>query len=214
MRTNLPVTNIEQPLRDGESIVSKTDLQGNILYINPYFLEISGFDEAELLGAPQNIVRHPDMPVEAFADMWSTLKSGTPWNGIVKNRCKNGNYYWVMANVTPIRENGKQVGYMSVRTRPTREQITAADAAYRLFREGKAKGLTIQQGEVVSTGILARIATLKHMPLALRIGLMMGFVMLLLTGFGIAAMQDHRSADGNTGNSTHVLGWVALLSRS
>ncbi|MBB3214268.1 aerotaxis receptor [Herbaspirillum sp. Sphag1AN] len=208
MRTNLPVTNMEQPLRDGESIVSKTDLQGNIVYVNPYFIEISGFEEAELIGAPQNIVRHPDMPAEAFADMWSTLKSGIPWNGIVKNRCKNGNFYWVMANVTPVRENGKQVGYMSVRTRPTREQTAAADAAYRLFRQGKAKGLAIHQGEVVSTSIVARIAALTHMSLAVRIGLMMGFIMLLLTGFGIASMQDQSGG----GSSAHVLGWVALLS--
>lgn len=207
MRTNLPVTNIEQPLRDGESIVSKTDLQGNIVYINPYFIEVSGFEEAELLGAPQNIVRHPDMPPEAFADMWNTLKSGMPWNGIVKNRCKNGNFYWVMANVTPVRENGKQVGYMSVRTRPTREQIATAEAAYRLFRQGRTKGWVIRQGEVVSTGIVARITALRHMSLSVRIGLMMSCVMLLLAGFGITNIQN----SGSSGGSTSALGWVALL---
>ena len=206
MRTNLPVTDIEQPLRDGASIVSKTDLQGNIVYVNPYFIEISGFEEAELLGAPQNIVRHPDMPVEAFADMWSTLKTGTPWNGVVKNRCKNGNYYWVMANVTPVRENGKQVGYMSVRTKPTRAQVAAADAAYRLFRQGKAKGWAIRQGEVVSTRIGARIAALTQMPLAVRIGLIMSCVMLVLAAFGIAGMLDSAASA-----SGHMLGWSAFL---
>ena len=76
MRTNLPVTNVEYILKDSDMVVSKTDLQGNIIYANRDFIEISGYSEAELLGAPQNILRHPDMPQEAFADMWRSLKSG------------------------------------------------------------------------------------------------------------------------------------------
>jgi aerotaxis receptor len=104
MRNNQPVTNREVEVLDDHAIVSKTDLDGNITYVNPYFTEISGFSEQELLGAPQNIVRHPDMPAEAFADLWASIKSGTPWTGMVKNRCKNGDFYWVRANVTPIRE--------------------------------------------------------------------------------------------------------------
>src|SRR5512147_2720839 len=111
MRTNLPVTNVEYVLKDTETVVSKTDLQGNITYVNQDFVNISGFSEEELLGAPQNIVRHPDMPEEAFADFWNTLKSGKAWTGLVKNRCKNGDYYWVEANVSPIIENGNIVGY-------------------------------------------------------------------------------------------------------
>jgi aerotaxis receptor len=119
MRNNQPVTNREVEVLDDHAIVSKTDLDGNITYVNPYFTEISGFSEQELLGAPQNIVRHPDMPAEAFADLWASIKSGTPWTGMVKNRCKNGDFYWVRANVTPIREAGRTIGYMSVRTRPS-----------------------------------------------------------------------------------------------
>ena len=127
MRINLPITSIERVIRVGESIVSKTDLQGNITYANPCFIEVSGYTETELLDAPQNIVRHPDMPAEAFADMWVTLKAGLPWTGIVKNRCKNGNYYWVKANVTPLREQGRVVGFMSVRTQATSHDISAAE---------------------------------------------------------------------------------------
>src|ERR1700712_2228500 len=107
MRNNVPVTHREVTVPDEQAIVSKTDLQGNIIYVNPAFLAISGFSEQELIGAPQNIVRHPDMPAEAFADMWASLKNGTPWTGLVKNRCKNGDYYWVKANVTPLMDNGK-----------------------------------------------------------------------------------------------------------
>eukprot|EP01036_Dinobryon_divergens_P056661 gene56661-75663_t len=101
MRTNLPVTNREVEIAEDQAIVSKTDLNGNIVYVNPYFVQVSGFSEQELIGAPQNIVRHPDMPPQAFADLWATIKDGMPWTGMVKNRCKNGDYYWVLVNVTP-----------------------------------------------------------------------------------------------------------------
>jgi aerotaxis receptor len=182
MRTNLPVTNNEQFLEDGKSIVSKTDLKGRITYVNPYFIEISGFTQEELIGAPQNIVRHPDMPEEAFADMWRVLKSGLPWNGLVKNRCKNGSFYWVKANVTPVLENGKPVGYMSVRTRPTREQVNAAAAVYKQFRDKKAHGIRIMHGAVERAGLSGWLLQLRHISLAKRIGL----IMLPLTVWVIA----------------------------
>ena len=127
MRTNLPITNQEFVLRDGMTIVSRTDLKGRLTFVNDDFLEASGFTEAELIGEPHNIVRHPDMPEAAFADLWATLKAGRPWTGMVKNRCKDGSFYWVIANATPIREGNSVVGYMSVRTRPSREQVQAAE---------------------------------------------------------------------------------------
>ena len=136
------------------TIVSRTDLKGKITYINDDFLEASGFTEAELIGQPHNIVRHPDMPEEAFADMWATLKAGRPWTGLVKNRCKNGDFYWVVANATPLKEGDSVVGYLSVRTRPSREQVTAADGLYRLFKEGKAAAWEIRDGRGVKTGLL------------------------------------------------------------
>ncbi|HEX5364593.1 MAG TPA: PAS domain-containing protein, partial [Gallionella sp.] len=117
-------------------LVSKTDLKGVITYCNQAFLKISGYDDRELIGASHNLVRHPDVPSEIFADLWATIKAGNPWNGIVKNRCKNGDYYWVEANVTPLLENGKMVGYVSLRYRPSAEQIAAAKNAYQAVREG------------------------------------------------------------------------------
>ncbi len=151
MRTNLPVSTQEYPFPRGQTLVSTTDLKGRILYCNPSFIEVSGYEREELLGQPHNIVRHPDMPEEAFADLWRTLKAGRPWTGLVKNRRKNGDHYWVVANATPVLENGSVTGYMSVRTRPSREQVQAAEAAYKLFREGRAQGLSIQEGGVVRT---------------------------------------------------------------
>ncbi len=157
MRTNLPITQQEYVLRDGATIVSRTDLKGKITYINDDFLEASGFTQAELIGQPHNLVRHPDMPEEAFADLWKTLQAGKPWTGMVKNRRKNGDHYWVVANATPVREGNSVTGYMSVRTRPTREQVEAAEALYRQFKEGKAQGWAIVEGKGVRTGGLARL---------------------------------------------------------
>ena len=137
MKINQPVTDHEVVMEDGQTIVSKTDLKGKITYINEYFMEISGFTEAELIGKNHNIIRHPDMPPAAFADLWEHMKAGRPWVGMVKNRCKNGDYYWVEAHVTPIRQNGNIVEYMSVRVKPGRDQIEAAEALYREINAGR-----------------------------------------------------------------------------
>ncbi len=162
MRLNMPVTQKETILNEGMTIVSTTDLQGNINYANQYFIEISGFSESELLGAPQNILRHPDMPAEAFADLWRTIQSGMPWTGMVKNRCKNGDYYWVLANITPVIENGRPVGYMSVRTKPTREQVDEAAALYKSFKDGNQAKLAIRNGKVVGQGLGAKLKALSQ----------------------------------------------------
>jgi len=130
MKVNLPVTAKEQFMKEGSILVSKTDLKGIITYCNRDFIEISGFHEGELIGKNHNTVRHPDMPPEAFKDLWHTAASGHPWMGIVKNRCKNGDFYWVKANVTPLYESGKCVGYMSVRTVPSKAEVSAAEGLY------------------------------------------------------------------------------------
>ncbi len=175
MKINMPVTNVEVPLKDDTLIVSKTDLKGQITYINKDFLDISGFTEAELIGQSHNIVRHPDMPVEAFEDLWRDLKDGRPWTGYVKNRCKNGDHYWVLATATPILESGQITGYMSVRRKPTREAVAACEQAYRLFREKKAGGQCILHGKVVSggEGFISRMS--------LKARLTAGFAILLAT---------------------------------
>jgi aerotaxis receptor len=169
MRNNQPVTNREVEVLDDQAIVSKTDLNGNITYVNPYFTQISGFSEDELLGAPQNLVRHPDMPAEAFADLWASIQSGTPWTGIVKNRCKNGDHYWVRANITPIRENGKTIGYMSVRVKAERHQIAKAEQAYRTIRTEAHHRIRIKNGQVIEPGFGTLVARLSHVSLGFRI---------------------------------------------
>jgi methyl-accepting chemotaxis protein len=157
MKINMPVTNTEITFKDSQFMLTKTDVKGVITYANQDFIEISGFTESELVGSSHNIVRHPDMPVEAFKDMWHNLKDGKPWTGLVKNRTKNGDFYWVEANATPVVENGVVTGYLSVRRKPTSQQVDAATNAYRAFKEGTAKGLTIIDGKVVSNSFLNKL---------------------------------------------------------
>ncbi|MYM69502.1 PAS domain-containing protein [Pseudoduganella sp. FT55W] len=195
MRNNQPVTNREVEVLDDQAIVSKTDLDGNITYVNPYFTEISGFSEQELLGAPQNILRHPDMPAEAFADLWASIKSGTPWTGIVKNRCKNGDYYWVRANITPIRENGRTIGYMSVRTRPERQQVAKAEQVYRTIRTEANHGIRIKNGQVIEPGVGSLLSRLSHVSLGMRIWLATSTVNVLQVIVCGAALLNGTSAN-------------------
>ncbi|MDO8310441.1 MAG: PAS domain-containing protein, partial [Sideroxyarcus sp.] len=182
MRTNVPVTQKEVELRDDQMIVSTTDLKGQITYINRDFLDISGFTATELMGQPHNIVRHPDMPIEVFADLWKTLKAGRPWIGLVKNRCKNGDFYWVEAHATPLYENGHVTGYMSVRKKARRQQIEDAGRTYRLFREGKAKGMRIELGQAVKGSGLGK--KFADMPIKTKLSTVMAIlsVMLLIVG--------------------------------
>ena len=139
MRDNGPVINREHkfPSDPNAKIISVTDLKGIITEVNDTFVEMSGFSREELIGQPQNIVRHPDMPPEIFAQLWSTIQSGHPFMGLIKNRCKDGSYYWVNALIMPIRQNGEIVGYESVRTAASDTQIARAEQVYKKMREGK-----------------------------------------------------------------------------
>ena len=123
----------------GKVLISKTDTKGIITYCNDEFENISGYSRAELIGKSHNIVRHPDMPPQAFEWLWDTLKQGLPWRGVVKNRCKNGDHYWVRATVAPIIENNQVNGYVSVRQEPTRAQVLEAESLYRGLNQSGAK---------------------------------------------------------------------------
>lgn len=156
MKVNTPVTLHEIELEEQDTIITKTDLKGVITYANADFCRISGFTEQELIGKNHNLVRHPDMPPAAFADLWSTLKQGKPWNGLVKNRCKNGDFYWVNAYVSPTEENGRIVGYTSMRTKPSRPQIAQVDSLYRKLSSGQAN-FALRHGKIVRNSLLDRI---------------------------------------------------------
>jgi aerotaxis receptor len=181
MRNNQPVTDIETRLPEGQFIYSRTDLKGVITEANEAFAQISAYRREDMLGENHNIVRHPDMPPAAFADMWQDLRAGRPWRGVVKNRRKDGGYYWVVANASPIRENGQIVGYQSVRTTPSREEIQAAASAYQRIREGDTS-IAVKHGRVVAArkSPLARFSDLGfQLPLMGILGCLLSALALL-----------------------------------
>lgn len=153
------VTQREYSLDDDTTLMSTTDLQSYITHANDTFSQVSGFSLEELTGKPHNLVRHPDMPKAAFADMWYTLKQGEPWSGIVKNRRKNGDHYWVRANAAPMVRNGKVTGYMSIRTRATEEEIAAVTPLYKALQEGRCSK-RIHKGLVVSKGWWGKVPSM------------------------------------------------------
>ena len=178
MRRNLPVTGHEFPLAEDDLIISRTDLKGFITWANDDFVRISGFDEAELLGQPHNVLRHPDMPPAAFKDLWDTVKAGRGWTGIVKNRRKDGAHYWVQADVTPIRERGQVVGYTSLRGKATPAQVRGAEALYTAVNTGTARldpgrrltvggRLTLVGGLLAGSGLAAGLLASRALPAAL-----------------------------------------------
>merc|ERR1712000_123570 len=136
MRINQPVTANEVTFPPQQQLISSTDLKGKILNCNDAFISVSGFSREELLGQPHNIVRHPDMPAAAFDNMWQYLKAGRPWMGMVKNRCKNGDFYWVSAYITPLMEGDQVVGYESVRNCPSRDDVKRAEWLYKNLSAG------------------------------------------------------------------------------
>jgi PAS domain S-box-containing protein len=195
MRTNLPVTDVEYPITDETIIVSKTDLKGRLTYFNDQFVDASGFTEQELMGQPHNIIRHPDMPPEAFANLWETLKAGKPWAGAVKNRRKNGDFYWVLASATPIWESGTVAGYMSIRSRLPSDQREEAERVYALIRSGKAQKYTLSAGVVRRRSMADRLATFTR-TLKARMVTLMSVQAAFMVVIGVAGVLATR--DSNT----------------
>lgn len=194
MRVNEPVTQREHVFRD-ELLVSTTDARGHISHCNAAFCAVSGYRYEELIGQPHNLIRHPDMPEEAFKDMWSTIGRGRPWSGIVKNRRKNGDHYWVRANVTPVMEGGKPVAYMSVREAASREEIAAAEALYAALktgRQGAALSFKLHAGRVRHLGWRDLPARLHRLNISQRLaaGLMGVAGLCLLARWALPALGD------------------------
>ncbi len=200
MRRNQPVTNAESHLPENQFIYSRTDLKGVITEANEAFCDISGFSREEMVGQAHNMVRHPDMPEAAFKDMWQDLKAGRPWRGIVKNRRKDGGFYWVIANASPVRENGQTVGYQSVRSRPDRAEIDAASTAYRSINEGNAS-LEIEHGRVArkQAGWLKALTSLRgQMAILVLLVLVLGCIDLTEVIFKVDFGLMHEALMGIT----------------
>lgn len=218
MRNNQPCSDIETLVPEGRFIYSRTDTSGKILDANDLFVELSGFSREELIGQPHNLVRHPDMPTAAFADLWRCLKAGDTWSGYVKNRRKDGGYYWVHAFTSPVRENGQVVAYESVRRTAPKEIVNAVSAGYAKMRSNAA--LTVERGRIVRKGLSGRLGGIG---LGTRLkGAMsvVGLLMLMLFWEAINSVLGSSQGDTSSiiwqlsvtfGFACAVLGWLCLL---
>lgn len=175
--STLPDQNSSESLMDDHTtLMSTTDLNSYITHVNDAFVKVSGYSRHEMLSQPHNMVRHSDMPKAAFADMWRTLKQGEPWSGIVKNRPKHGGHYWVRANAIPQVRNGKTIGYMSIRTKASEEEIAAVEPLYQALREERSNK-RLYKGRVISKRWWGKLAAI---PLRWRVrSIMSGFYLLL-----------------------------------
>lgn len=193
---NAPSSNIEYPVPEGDVLVSKTDLNGIITYCNNTLIEVSGYGREELIGSPHNLLRHPDMPKQAFSDLWKTIQINKPWRGLIKNRRKDGSYFWVESNVTPLIENGKTVAYVSFHYRATAEQIKHAQTAYQAICKGYSK-LRFHEGKIIQ--IENRLVRwLNASSIKFRLVAFMSFLFSTLVVFGVynlhQASNTHKSA--------------------
>ena len=219
MRMNLPVTQQDFDYPSDQMLVSTTDTKGNIAHCNHAFVAVSGFTYEELIGQSHNLVRHPDMPPEAYKDMWQTIGRGRPWTGMIKNRRKNGDHYWVQANVTPILDNGKPKGYMSVRIKPNREQVQGAETLYAQMRAARESGqkrpaFVLRSGEVRYTGLRGLSGWLRRITITARLG--MGLVGMVLLGMvpqllEVLGFHLHGTQQLGLQLASLVLGAVLLL---
>jgi aerotaxis receptor len=212
MRSNLPVTQREYEIPGDATLMSTTDVNSHITYANDAFVAVSGFSREELQGLPHNIVRHPDMPAEAFADMWATLKGGEPWTALVKNRRKNGDHYWVRANATPVVRAGRVAGYMSVRTKPSRAEVTAAERLYGGIKAGQHGHVAFHKGLIVRKGWLRWTSALQTMSVRWRIRwALLGFTAVALLGgaaAGLAGTTLAAFAGGIAGGGLLAAWWL------
>ena len=198
MRNNQPVTQREVDYSPDIRIISMTDLQGNITFVNRDFIQVSGFTEEELVGNPHNMVRHPDMPPAAYEDLWSTIKAGKTWRELVKNRCKNGDHYWVDAYVMPIVQNGKAIGYQSVRSKPSREQITEAEALYARMRNDTSIKIPHNQ-------------SWKDWSISIKAGVIGGMAIITSAILLMDKMADYFKADAHPSMAFSALHLINLL---
>jgi aerotaxis receptor len=207
MRNNQPVTGREYPFPQGKTVISYTNLKGQITRANDSFIELSGFTKEELMGQPHNLVRHPDMPPEAFRDMWDTLKRSRPWSGLVKNRRKDGDHYWVRAYASPLADG---TGYVSVRVAASRQEISAAEQLY--ARMNRDESIKLDEGQVVNGNVLAKLSRqFGNVSIAARLWLLTANG---VAGFILAIAAIWYGLDATTLMVIGVLASIALLTQA
>ena len=192
MRNNQPVSQREYVLSEDTVLISRSDLKGNVTYANPTFVEVSGYSREELIGAPHNLLRHPDMPEAAYADFWKTIQAGETWQGVVKNRRKNGDHYWVHATVAPLRDGERIAGYTSVRRKASANAVARAEKVYAEIREkGKSRHYKLAQGALRRKGLTGILTRFQLTSLKAKLTSMVVASLLLISlagGMGVYAL--------------------------
>jgi methyl-accepting chemotaxis protein len=184
-------TNIEYVISETDSLVTKTDLNGILTYANDDFIRASGYNsESDLVGISHEVVHHPDMPEQVFNDLWNSLKVQRPWTGLIKNLRKDGSFFWVLANVTPDYENGQQIGYMAVRSKPTKEQIKTAENAYKLFKQKKASNLRIENGDIFRKDLIHWLDFFKNITIKNRIIIFIVTLLMVILTIGGLGLRE------------------------
>lgn len=189
MRNNGYVSQVNYPIDPDDFLISRTDANGYITYANPRFIEVSGFDIEELMNEPHNVVRHPDMPPEVYRDMWATLREGISWQGYVKNRRKNGDHYWVHANVVPVMDKGELQGYASLRSYAEEEKTRYFDNIYRQMRE-KTCPYYLKRGQLKRRGLLGKLPSIHWESVKTRL-LFATLASVVLLDAGLAVTQHY-----------------------
>jgi len=203
MKINMPVTDHEVSMGNGDILVTRTNLKGIITYANRAFIDISGFSKEELVGKNHNVVRHPDMPSAAFEDLWGCCKAGKPWTAPVKNRTKNGDYYWVEANVTPVYKNGRVDEFLSVRYAPNRQQIAEAEDLYQKLNANKV--------EIRPKGMALMLKNIKEMSIGLKASIVLiGLLLPILYFMFILFQQDNIPALSGVALLTIVANFIGF----
>lgn len=197
MRNNQPITQREYALDDETVLISRSDLKGNVTYANAAFVEVSGYTRDELMGAPHNLIRHPDMPEAAYADFWKTIEAGGTWQGTVKNRRQNGDHYWVSATVAPLRDGDRIVGYTSLRRKASPKRIALAERVYAEIREkGKSRRYTLSEGQLKRRGIGGIFARFQLTSLKAKLtGMVIASLVLLALAGGLGIFGLVQSGD-------------------
>ena len=191
MRSTSQAAGRETVLEDGKPIVTTTDLKGRLTYANSTFIQASGYADEELGGRPQSSLYHPDMPPEVDADMWRTVLSGEPWRGLVKYSRQDGGFFWCISNVTPVIERGTTTGFMSVCTKPKREQIQEAEQLYRSIKGGNPDGIRIVRGAAAARGWRKLTNALRDITLAQRLALCFGSMAALALSMAAHAVLPY-----------------------
>ena len=203
MRNNGYVSQTNYPIEPDDFLISRTDINGYITYANPRFIEVSGFSIEELMNEPHNVVRHPDMPPEVYRDMWATLREGLSWQGYVKNRRKNGDHYWVHANVVPVIDKGELQGYASLRSYAGEEKARYFDHLYRQMRENSCP-YYLKRGKLKRKGLRGKLPSFQWEGVKARV-ILSSLASVALLGVGMWITQRFSLAGWTLGVLALVL---------